>query len=207
VTAALAALVFGPSAGVARAAVLAADASGTPLAREAISLCTQASEAAAEKQRTLLERGLATAERAVAAAEADPKAHFAVFCNLGRKLESEGAGLSSVKQIERLKQEIDRSLALAPDFVDALAGKGAMLVRLPRLMGGDAEEGERLIRRAVELAPEHPAARLELAKALAEKGDEKEALREARGVVQLAQRHQSEAELRAARELEAELGS
>lgn len=188
--------------------VTARDDHGTPLAREAVELCMRAGSASADEERVkLIERGLATAEQAVQASESDPKAHFAVFCNLGRKLELEGAGLSSLKQIERLKSEIDRALALAPEFPDALAGKGAMLVRLPKLMGGDGEAGERLIRKAVELAPDNPAVRLELAKALAEKGDEEKALAEARGAIQLARLTQSSNELREASRLAADLGS
>jgi len=80
-------------------------------------------------------------------------------------------------------------------------------VRLPALMGGDDEEGERLIRRAVELAPDNPAVRPELAKALAEKGEDEKALEEARGVIVLASRSRSSGELREARRLATDLGS
>ena len=60
----------------------------------------------------MLARGLAVAERAVAANDGDAKAHFAVFCNLGRKLANEGASLAGVSDVERLRDEIDRALAL-----------------------------------------------------------------------------------------------
>lgn len=143
----------------------------------------------------------------MASAERDAKAHFAIFCNLGRKLEEEGAGLASVTQVRHLRAEIDRALELEPEFVDALAAKGAFLVRLPSLLGGDQREGERLIRRAVDLAPDHPGARLELAKALAEKGAEDEALKEAKTVVELADRGGSLPERSEALALEHRLGS
>jgi len=186
--------------------VFARDPSGTELSREAVSLCLQAGETKREQERmALLERGLATAERAVAAAGDDAKAHFAVFCNLGRKLEEGGASLAGVAHVDRLKSEIDRALALEPHFVDALAAKGAFLVKLPALLGGDEDEGERLIRRAVELAPDYPPARLELAKALAEKGDEEAARAEAHDVITLAK---GEARVASeARALAADLGS
>jgi hypothetical protein len=172
---------------LAEKAVFARDASGSPEAREAVTLCLDAATVSNEEQRdAMLERGLATAERAVAANDKDAKAHFGIFCNLGRKLESEGASLAGVANVKRLRAEIDRTLALQPTFVDAMTAKGAFLVKLPSLLGGDEDEGERLIRRAVELAPNHPPARLELAKALAEKGDKDEALAEARNVLTIA---------------------
>lgn len=164
--------------------VLARDGSGSALAREAAGMCLDAVKAPGEAERlAMLERGLATAERAVAADPKDAKAHFAVFCNLGRKLESEGASLAGVANVERLSDEIDRALELEPAFVDALAAKGTFLIELPALLGGDDAEGLRLIRRAVELAPEYPPARLQLAKALVEQGEREAALAEARNVL------------------------
>jgi hypothetical protein len=208
IAAGLLVLVGSAADGSARDVMLAEDATGSERARAAIASCLRAgAEASEQKRDELLTRGLAEAEAAAKESEQDPKAHFAVFCNLGRKLQSEGASLSAVAQIDRMKREIDRALALEPNFVDALAAKGAMLIQLPSLMGGDEAEGEKLIRRAVELAPDHPAARLELAKALAEKGEEREALSEAKEVVTLAQQRQKPAELREAQELADELQS
>lgn len=183
--------------------VLARDGSGSALAREAVGLCFEAAKAGDAERAEMLERGLATAERAVAADANDAKARFAVFCNLGRKLEDDGASLAGVANVKRLRQEIDRALALEPAFVDALAAKGSFLVELPSLFGGDVEEGVRLIRRAVELAPDYPPARLQLAKALLEQGEEEAALAEARVVLAAADGPVA----REASALTAELGS
>jgi tetratricopeptide (TPR) repeat protein len=196
----------GAAAVQAQRVMFARDGSGSELAREAVALCLRAARASGDEREALLDRGLAVAERAVAASDRDAKAHFAVFCNLGRKLEDEGASLANVARLGRLRAAIDRALALEPAFVDALAAKGAMLVRLPAILGGDDDEGEHLIRRAVELAPDHPPARLELAKALAEKGEEDEALTEARTVIALAGGTEA-VEASEARELERRLGS
>ena len=129
-----------------------------------------------------------------------------MFCNLGRKLEDDGASIAGVSNVSRLKSEIDRALALEPSFIDAMTAKGAFLVKLPSLLGGDADEGERLLRRAVQLAPDHAPARLELAKALDEKGDKHAALEEARTVLTIADAR-SAVEAREARELTQKLGS
>ncbi|MEW6273104.1 MAG: hypothetical protein AB1689_27825 [Thermodesulfobacteriota bacterium] len=183
-----------PAAGRAGDLVFARDETGSPLAREAVSLCLRSVTVSGDEREALLERGLEVAERAVAASDRDAKAHFAVFCNLGRKLEAQGPSLAALAEIKRVRAAIDRALALEPRFVDALVAKGAVLVRLPGVLGGDEDEGERLIRQAVALA---------LAKALAEKGDDDAALNEARTVIALAQggREASEA-LELARDLE-----
>jgi tetratricopeptide (TPR) repeat protein len=187
--------------------MFARDGSGSSLAREAVALCLDAAKVENDTQRAdMLQRGLDTAERAVAENANDAKAHFAVFCSLGRQLEDDGATLAGVANVSRLKSEIDRALSLEPGFVDALTAKGSFLVKLPGLLGGDDDEGELLLRRAVQLAPKHAPARLELAKALDEKGDRNAALEEARAVLTLADAR-SAIEAREARELTAKLGS
>lgn len=167
--------------------VFARDASGSPDARRAVTLCLDSAKADDDaKREAMLRQGLDVAERAVAANPNEAKAHFAVFCNLGRALEADGASFAGVAQLSRLKAAIDRTLALEPRFVDAMTAKGSLLVRLPGILGGDADEGEHLLRRAVELAPNHAPSRLELAKALDEKGDKEAALEEARKALSFA---------------------
>src|SRR5207245_9130990 len=83
----------------------------------------------------------------------DPKAHLAVFCNLGNDVSLRGLAVTSLFAVRRLRREIDRTLELAPDYADALVGKGEFLGELPRLLGGDAEEGERLLGDALRLDP------------------------------------------------------
>jgi tetratricopeptide (TPR) repeat protein len=87
--------------------------------------------------------------------------------------------LTGLFKLRAVRREIERTLELAPDFPDALLGKGALLLALPRLLGGDDEEGERLLRRALEIDPAYVGARLELASALAGDGRRDEAHAEA----------------------------
>jgi len=188
--------------------VLARDGSGSPDARRAVTLCLDSANAEDAAQRTdLLARALEGAERAVAAEPDDAKAHFALFCSLGRMLETDGASVAGLVQLGRLKRTIDRALALAPGFVDAMTAKGALLVRLPGILGGDADEGERLLRHALALAPGHAHARLELAKALDGKGDRQAALEEVRQVLTITDAPAAIVEVREARVLAAKLGS
>jgi hypothetical protein len=137
---------------------------GSTHAHEALALCDASTwETDREVRLTLLDRGLAAAESAVEEDDADAAAHFAVFCNLGRRLQLRSVGLLTLFDIRRLRREIDRTLELAPRSPGVLTAKGAMLLQLPRLLGGDASEGERLIRRALELEPEFEPARRALA--------------------------------------------
>jgi hypothetical protein len=146
--------------------------SGSPAAREALALCARAAAEAPREAAATLERGLARAEAAVTLDDGDARAHFAVFCNLGRRLQLAGASVAAAAALGRLRAEVERALELAPLFVDALVGKGAMLASLPWLLGGDADEGERLIRAAIALAPDHAGAHGELAHVLEQRGDD-----------------------------------
>jgi hypothetical protein len=139
---------------------------GGPATRDAVALCHEADQVPVAERSAVLARGLARAEEAVKANPRDAVAHFAVFCNLGKRLEMERHGgelFATFGDLRRVQREIDVTLTLAPDYPAALAAKGEMLVELPRLLGGDRREGERLLRRAAALDPDDPRVRLMLA--------------------------------------------
>jgi tetratricopeptide (TPR) repeat protein len=135
---------------------------------EARSLAEQAF--AANKQGDQLEsgwdaaydRGIALANQAIALDPDLADAYYALFLNLGRKSERGGVG-SQMKNLSQLKSLIDRTLELDPHHAHAWEAKGEMLVRLPRLLGGSATEGERAFRRSADLAPQWPKPLLRLA--------------------------------------------
>jgi hypothetical protein len=127
---------------------------GSFRALEAIALCNAAAgETDRATRSSLLDRGLALAEAAIDADDMDAAGHFAVFCNLGRRLQLGPLGWGNLLGVRRARREIDRALALAPNSAQVLTAKGVMLLQLPRLFGGDPTEGERLLRRALEVAP------------------------------------------------------
>ncbi len=141
---------------------------GSQAAKQSLVLCVEADELSGDDQRTALARGVQLAEDAIAADGQDAKAHFALFCNLGKQTKVAGLGLRSLFKFRRLRRELDTTLALAPNDPDALAAKGALLVQTPRLFGGDAAEGERLLRRALDIEPDNTEARRYLAEVVAE---------------------------------------
>ena len=127
---------------------------GSFRALEAVAICYSAtSQSDRAAQDSLLDRGLALAQAAVEADDTDAAGHFAVFCNLGRRLQLHPLGLGSLGAIHRVRRAIDRALELAPGSPQVLTGKGIMLLQLPRLLGGDPGEGARLLRQALTVAP------------------------------------------------------
>jgi hypothetical protein len=175
-------------------------------AREALALCRQADSAPAGEQRALLQRGLDAAEAAVQADERNAAAHFAIFCDLGKIMRLDGARPSSFFSLRRLRSEVDRTLELAPNDADALVGKAATLYYTPRLLGGDAVEGERLLRAALDVAPDYVDARLALARLLRARGARAEALVSAHQALDDARRRANGAWESEARRILAALG-
>lgn len=152
------------------AAAVAADPAGSPAADEALALCESTPERPGAEYRDRFERGVRLAEAAIQANDADAKAHFALFCNLAKLTHIRGFRPDNLVAVFRLHREIDRTLALQPDYVDALTAKGAFLLHLPRLLGGDPRAAEQLLRRALELDPAHATARRFHSEALAAMG-------------------------------------
>src|SRR5262245_13674305 len=112
----------------------------SPRADEALALCRSAEQASGAARETLLARGRTLAEDAVKDDDADATAHFALFCTLGRQMQLRTASPFTLAEMRRLRREIDRTLELAPRSVDALTAKGALLLELPWILGGDRRE-------------------------------------------------------------------
>ena len=133
------------------------------------------------------EKGQALAEQALAVNDMYADVHFALFCTLGEKLRIDGEKLTSLFGFRRALRELDRTLELAPDHLDALSSKGNLLVRLPVMLGGDAEKGEQMLRYVVQRDPKAVSARVTLAKIYAARGNRMEALTLATQALQNAQ--------------------
>jgi hypothetical protein len=144
-------------------------------AANALALCCEADQLSGAEKQHVLRRGLELAEGATAGNPSDARAHFAVFCNLGKQLQSRALGPSDLRAINRLRHELDIVLVLAPNDTDALVAKGAMLLALPWFFGGDARQAEELLRTALVQNPANVAARRYLAKALRSRGADDEA--------------------------------
>ena len=168
-------------------AARAADDSAVSLAASARAEC-DAGRRASDRQtrKDHFDRGQALAERAVALDDNSADAHFALFCNLGELMRLDGENLSQIFQLRRLMAEVDRTLELNPNHVDAMAAKGTLLVRLPRLLGGDSVRGEAMLREVLARDPNAFTTRLALANVCEARGDRQEALVFATRALQIA---------------------
>ena len=139
---------------------------GSTRAQAAFALCQVADEQTVDARVGTLTRGLELAEAAVDADPRDALAQFALFCNAARRVQASGVGLGSSFAIVRAMHALDAAVDLAPDDADVMAAEGALLVELPRFLGGDETRGEQCLRRALELDPNQGAARAYLADVL-----------------------------------------
>src|SRR5882724_9691007 len=168
-------------------AVHAADDSVPSLAASARTECDAGRRATdREARKEHFDRGQALGERAVALDDNSADAHFALFCNLGELMRLDGENLTQVFQLHRLMTELDRTLELDPNHVDAMAAKGTLLVRLPRLLGGDSVKGEAMLRQVLLRDPNAFTTRLALANVCEARGDRQEALAFAARALQIA---------------------
>lgn len=139
---------------------------GSDLAREALRVCREADAKEGAEQEELLNRGVMLAEAASDADDEDAAAQFALFCNLAKQIRREGVSPFSVRDLGRARRTLERSLELAPHDPDLLAAKGALLLSLPRLLGGDPHEAQQLLIQAFVADPDNAAARYYLERAL-----------------------------------------
>lgn len=157
------------------------------MARSARSECDQGRKATTREDRKAhFERGKALAKEAVALDDHSAEAHFAVFCNDGELMRLDGESISSLLALRQLMAELNRTLELKPDHTDALAAKGTLLLRLPRLFGGDPSTGEQMLRQVVQQDPNAFSSRIMLAKTCKARGDRNEAVEFAQRALQIA---------------------
>jgi len=132
------------------------------------------------------DRGQLLAERAIKLDDRNADGHFALFCNMGELMRLDGENLSSAFGLRRLMAEVDRTLELDPQHTDALAAKGTLLLRLPRLLGGNAEKGEAMLREVIQMDPTAVSSRLTLARTCEARGERAEAMAFASRALQIA---------------------
>lgn len=147
------------------------------LSATAMRECEEGQVAPTRDQRVAhFERGQAIAEQAVALDDKSPAAHFAVFCNLGEMLRVDGEKVTSILGFRKMMAELDRTLELDPNHLDALSSKGVLLMRLPTLLGGDAPTGQKMLERVLREDPTCITARLTLSDTYAEQGNRGDAV-------------------------------
>lgn len=157
------------------------------LTKQAMDECQQGRRAKDPDVRVShFERGKALAEKAVKLDNQSADAHFALFCSIGERMRANGEVLFSVFEYGRMMEALDQTLLLNPDHMDALSSKGTILIEIPRLLGGDPEKGEVMLRRVIKNDPGSINARMVVARSCSDRGEHQEAFDLAKKALELA---------------------
>jgi cytochrome c-type biogenesis protein CcmH/NrfG len=119
----------------------------------------------------------------------------------------DGESLSDVMGLRALIRELDRTIELEPDHPGALSAKGTFLVRLPRLLGGNVDQGEAMLHRVITLDPTAVTARISLARVCEYRGKRDEGIEYARRALQFAKELGRADKVAEAQAMLAELGA
>jgi tetratricopeptide (TPR) repeat protein len=178
------------------------------LADQSVKECLAGREAQdKEVRRVHFEKGLALGEQAAGLDDGLAQAHFGIFCNLGEQLRIDGEKITSIMGLRRLLKEVDRTLELDPNNADALATKGTLLLKLPRMFGGNETQGEQMLRRVLVLDDTAFGTRLTLARYVEARGDRAEAVAFATRALQIAKEQGRADKVAEAQSVLAELGA
>ena len=122
------------------------------LARASYFLGTQGPPA---DQRQWLETGLTAASTAVALNAARPEGHFWLAATMGALAESYGLR-QGLKYRSRIKQALERVLALEPSYMEGSADRalGRWYHKVPGLFGGSAAKAEQHLRASLRYNPQ-----------------------------------------------------
>lgn len=127
------------------------------------------------------------ADRAVELMPDNADARFAQFSADGRLAQLGGMAVAALQLVKANKQ-LDEVLRLDPNHANALAARGGMLMKLPRLLGGNTTKGVEYLERAVTLDDTAVGKRLELAEAYHIVGREDDANAAAQNALETAQK-------------------
>ena len=144
------------------------------------------------------------ADEAVELLPDNADARFTQFGAEGRLAQMRGVAAVALA-LPGLNDQLEKVLELDPDHASALAARGGMLMKLPWLLGGDKDEGVRILEHAVALNPTGARAHLELAQAYEIVGRDPEAMRMGRKALRLAQAKGEDGKARQAAEFVADL--
>jgi tetratricopeptide (TPR) repeat protein len=122
------------------------------LARASYFLGTQGPPA---ERRMWLETGLAAATDAIALNGGRPEGHFWMAATMGALAESYGLR-QGLKYRTRIRQALERVLAIEPAFMDGSADRalGRWYHKVPGLFGGSAAKAEQHLRKSLAYSPQ-----------------------------------------------------
>jgi tetratricopeptide (TPR) repeat protein len=120
-------------------------------------------------------KGVAYGRRAVEANPDGKEGHFYYMANIGAIAQLKGT-LMSLWKLRKIKQEMDRTLEIDPNYPPALLARAQFLMEMPGVFGGDKQEALRLCARVIRLDPDHLPTYVAMARLLAAEGHYDEAV-------------------------------
>jgi tetratricopeptide (TPR) repeat protein len=124
---------------------------------------------------TAWKKGLEYGERAVEVNPNGKEGHFYYMANMGAIVQLKGM-LTSLWKFRKIKKQMDRTLAIDPNWPPILLARAQYLMEMPGIFGGDKEEAMRLCQRVIELDPDHLPTYVCMAQLLADEGRYDEAI-------------------------------
>jgi len=121
-------------------------------------------------------RGEAHARAAIATRPDGKEGHYFLAANLGSAIRIEGP-LLNLGRVREVRAATRRALQLDGCYAPALVIESRFLTDLPGVFGGDEDEAERLLRKAVRCGPTIAVVHVELARFLALRDRDEEARR------------------------------
>jgi hypothetical protein len=137
--------------------------------------------APANERRAALDQGEKAGETAVRLAPGKPEGHFWLAANMGELAENFGV-MQELKYRGRIRDELQRVIAIQPDWQDASAecGLGQWYYEVPGWLGGSRKKGKDLLEHALAAHPQSKTALSFMADIMIAEGKKTEA----RGLLQ-----------------------
>ena len=141
-----------------------------------------------ERRREAYEEGARAARRSLDIDDRSADAHFLYAANRGSaaRLRGMSAGPFVLKEI---KDHVSRAIELDPGHARALQMMGGLLAELPWVLGGNGDDAQRYLQRAIAADPNYTNARLMLAKLYLKQNRLKDAERQLRALLQTPHPH------------------
>jgi tetratricopeptide (TPR) repeat protein len=132
-----------------------------------------------DERRAALERGIAAANKAVAAQPKRPEGHFWLAATMGGLAESAGLR-AGIKYRKPVREALERVLGIDPAFQQGSADRalGRWYFKVPRLFGGSKDKSERHLRKSLTYNPNSISSLYFLAETLLEMDREQDAIKE-----------------------------
>ena len=120
-----------------------------------------------EEKLAAYDRGRELGKRAVELAPKNPEAHFWYAANMAKWGQTNGVGVRSLLLLPGLREEVDTTLALAPDHPGVLQLAGSIEMGLP---WGDLDKAEAYFRKALKIDSHYTSVRVDLGRLLIKRG-------------------------------------